>query len=1065
MKIKDLITPDEANNIKKLVQEFGKNNELEVSFFSNKETSSHLLTLERFSYLNSVLSIITAKNSEKLQKTLEQSLDVIFGIRAKTQGEKVLTNYRIQITNIDKINEYMSMLHMRKNHLVVGVLAGFIEESKGKNTFMTMQKKTKNVSNYVTLEDIYMRFKLDKEEELTTEEIKKLQNIKKFWDINDYEIIYRFKERTSYFLEKGKNIYRVDLTTTRTSNQINGIDKSPSNYEIEVECEPKDKTGYLTEIFDIGELIIKVVQQSNYIITKSMGNQVLEKYRAILGIDATTQHLYGRQPVSLEIQHTVDFLPNKYSVTDKADGDRYFLIVVEGRCYLISSNLIVKDTGLEVDKKYNGSILDGEFIFLAKYNKYLYMCFDCLVLGQTNIREENMMMKRLEHADDLVYAINKTGYKHNYIKDSKLDFNNSQKILEWHTKNIIDFYEDISKELSSKTNVIVRRKYFIEANGVSDNEIFKYSSLLWKLYETGEAKFPYLLDGLIYQPLDQKYIVEVMKSKYSDYKWKPPQKNSIDFYVEFEKDKKSKKKMTAYDNSVEGVVKNKPYQILNLFVGLSIKGVEKPVLFNQEENMSQCYLYLDEEGMARTEDGKQINDKTVVEFFFNTDLDAPNPYRWTPMKTRYDKTESVQKFGRRYGNYQDTSMKIWHSIINPIKMSDFVTLAKDDLYEKTHRELKGRIDLSLIKLDKQQVYYQKRKDKIGENMRKFHNWVKSNLIYTTMNGRMYDDYIKYKILDIGVGVGGDIGKFYYCVPEILVGIDPDLTNLTVGGDCAVARYNNYKRGKMDFPPMYFIQANPANLLQWDEQIKICGRMSNDNKRMFEKFFTWDKNSMKFDRVNLSFSIHYLLSDENSWNNFCQNLNMYMRDGAVMTITTFDGDRVREKLKDKDKYVQYYDENGEKKVLFELVKKYDEKSKEKIGQPIDVHMAWLFDEGVYQTEFLVYPEFLISSLKEKCNIELMETGLFEDQFNDNRSFLEMGSQIEENEFKKKNYTDVFKYYTPTSLNVGCYEYTFLQRYYIFRKTESNLDEIRKLKMSAKRDVQQVKKSKFSKDKKQ
>ena len=97
----------------------------------------------------------------------------------------------------------------------------------------------------------------------------------------------------------------------------------------------------------------------------------------------------------------------------------------------------------------------------------------------------------------------------------------------------------------------------------------------------------------------------------------------------------------------------------------------------------------------------------------------------------------------------------------------------------------------------------------------------------------------------------------------------------MGGDCALARYNRAKKGKPDFPPMFFIQANPANLLQWDEQIKICGRMSSDNKRMFDKFFTWDKNATKFDRVNLSFSIHYLLSDENSWNNFCENLNMYI----------------------------------------------------------------------------------------------------------------------------------------------------------------------------------------------
>jgi hypothetical protein len=1060
MKIKDLITPEESNNIKKLVQNHGKNDELEVSFFSNRETSSNLLSLERFNYLNSVMSIITTKNRKELQKTTEQILDVIFSIKPKSQGENTLINYRIQITNIDKINEYMSMLHMRKNHLVFGVLTGFIEDSKEKNISMTIQKKSKNISNYVTIEDIYMRFKLDKEEELTNEELKKLQNIKKYWSVNDYDIIFRFKERTTYFLEKGKNIYKIDLTTTRTATQINNIDKSPYNYEIEVECEPKDKTGYLTEIFDIGEVIIKVIQQSNYIITKSMSKLVLEKYRVILGIDETKTHLYGRQPVSLEIQHVVNYLPNKYAVTDKADGDRYFLIVVETQCYLISSNLIVKNIGLTVDAKYNNSILDGEFINLTKYNKFLFMCFDCLILGENNIRNESSLMKRLEIADELVNAINNSKYKHNYIKDSKLDFNNTEKLIEWHTNNIKNFYEDIDKELQNKNNnVIVRRKYFIESNGVSDNEIFKYSGLLWNLYTSGIVKCPYLLDGLIFQPLDQKYVPEVEKTKLLDYKWKPPYKNSIDFYVEFEKDKKTKKILTAYDNSVPEVVKNKPYQILNLYVGLSLKGVEKPVLFNQEANISQCYLYLDEHGIARTEDGKQITDKTVVEFYFNLDTDKANPYKWTPMKTRYDKTESVQKYGKRYGNYQDTSMKIWHSIINPIKMSDFITLSKNDLYDKFNNELKSRIDLSLIKLDEQEVYYQKRKNKISEDMRRFHNWVKSNLIYTTINGRMYDDFIKYKVLDIGVGVGGDIAKYYYCVVDLLVGIDPELSGLIMGGDCAVARYTRSKKGKPDYPPMFFIQANPANLLQWEEQLKICGRMSNDNKRMFEKFFTWDNRATKFDRVNLSFSIHYLLSDENSWSNFCKNLNMYMRDGALMTITTFDADKVRNKLQDKDKYTEYYDENGDKKILFEIVKKYDDKNKNKIGQTIDVYMAWAFDEGVYQTEYLVYSDFLIESLKQNCNMILMETGLFEDQFINNRSFLELGSKIEENDQKRKIYTDAFKYYTPTDLNVKCYEYTFLQRYYVFRKAESNLDEIRELKLNAKRDIQQVKKSKF------
>jgi hypothetical protein len=1059
MKIKDLLTKDETNNILQMIKSYGKNDEFEVGMFSSKETSSQLLSLERFNHLNSVLSIITKSNDKSLESTSEQSLDIIFALRPKTQPANSIVNYRIQISSMEKINEYMSMLHMRKNHLVIGVLAGFIEESGEKNTFMKIEKKTKNVSNYVTVEDIYMRFKLDKEESLTTEEIKKLQNIKKYWDMNDYDIFYRFKERKSYFLPKGKNVFRIDLTNTRTSNQINSVDKSHINYEIEIETDIKDKSTVFDQIFDIGEFIIKVIQQSNYIITKSMSNEVLSRYKAILGVDNSRPHLYGRQPESLEIYHVVDYLPNKYTVTDKADGDRNMLIVHDTRCFLISSNLIVKDIGLEVDSKYNGSILDGEFIFLPKLNKYLYMCFDCLTLGDVNVREENLMTKRLEMADKLINSIKKTGYEHKYLSSSKLNFSDTNKIVEWHKKNIIDFYDDLDKELKSKSSdIIVRRKYFIEVNGISDNEVFKYSSLMWNLCTNdSNVKCPYLLDGLIYQPTDQKYIVEREKIKYVDLKWKPPQKNSVDFYVEFEKDKITKKILTVYDNSVPSAIKNKPYQILNLYVGLSIKGVEKPVLFNQQENASQCYLYLDENNVARSTDGRQINDKTVVEFYFNTSSDAPTPYKWTPIKTRYDKTESVQKYEKRYGNYQETAMKVWHSILNPVLMSDFVQLSNDSLYYKYFKELKSRVDFSLIKMDSQQVVYYQKKTKLVEDMRSFHNWVKSNIIYTYLNP-MYDDNIRYKVLDVGVGQGGDIMKFYYAEIELLVGIDPDLAGLITGTNCATARYQKNKSTHADFPPMFFIQANPANLLQYDEQEKILGRMNYDNKRLFDKFFTWDKNKTIFDRVNSSLSIHYLLSDTNSWNNFCDNLNMYMRDGALFTITTLDGKQIFDKLKGVQKYTQYYEESGEKKVLFDIVKKYDENSKEEIGQAIDVHMAWISDDGVYQTEYLVYPEFLIKSLKEKCNMELIETGLFEDLFNENREFLELSSEIEENAKSKKFFTNAYKYYTPSELNLRCYEYTFLHRYYVFRRTESNLSELKEIKSHARKTSKERKQQK-------
>ena len=1042
MKIIDLLTPIQSENINKLIKSYGPNSEFEVSLFSNKETSSHLLTLERFNDLNSVLSKITVKNEPQYQTIKTQVLDVIMSIRDSEDNTTKITNYRISIDGLETINKYMSMLHGRKNHLVIGVLASFYYETKNnKDGKITIIKKTKNVSNYITLEDIYMRIKLDTEEEISEEELKKLSNIQKNWKPESYHIGYRFKERTSYYVLKEKNIFRVDLTTVKSSNIINNVESSSPNYEIEIECEIKDKSKFVSELFGISEFVIKSVQGSNNIITKSLSDSVLDKYRELLMVDKNKTNLYARQPVSLEVQHLVDNLPNKYSVTDKADGDRGFLLIYEGRCFFISTNLIVRDMGLDVDMKLSGSILDGEFIFLPKYNKYLFMAFDCLRMGDINIMDEVKFSSRLEHLDEIVYQINKCEYKHKSVYKDNMDLTNLDKILDFHRKGLIEFYADINNSLNKKSStVLVRRKYFMESMGIQDNEIFKYTWLMWKLITSEpELKYPYHQDGLIYHPNDQKYIVEADKSKYSEYKQKPPNMNSLDLYTVFEKDKSTGKILVVYDNSINGNIKNKPYVIANLYCGQFSKGIEKPVLFGDNIGVSQAYLYLDDKGIPRSQDGKPILDKTVVEYYFNLELDVANQYKWVGMKTRWDKTESVQKFGRRYGNAQRTAMAVWRSITNPILMSDFANLSSDTDYLKYFKQFQARIDFDIVKMEKKQnIYFQKKTDLV-KNMASFHNWIKSNLIYTYMMYR-YNDDIQCKVLDFGCGRGGDINKFYYTEVELYVGIDPDYEALVDSTDGAISRYKNIKKGKERFPPMFFIQANAGVYLQYDEQVRMLGKMNIDMKNNFNKFFTWNDKKTIFDRANCQFAIHYLLSNEETWNNLCANLNMYLREGAYFVFTTFDGNKIKEKLKDSDRYTEYYDEGGEKKILFDIVKKYDDKSKEPLGNAIDVHMGWLFDEGVYQTEYLVYPEFIIKSLKEKCSMELVETYEFEKIFNDNKEFLHIGSEEEEG-MTIKFFKDIYKFYTPTDINTKCYGYSFLNRLYVFRKRETNLAEVR------------------------
>jgi hypothetical protein len=245
MKIIDLLTNSEKERINELIGSYNETNEFEVSLFSNRETSAHLLTLEKFNNLNSVLARVTERNEENLKMKNEQMLDIIFSIYNKTESvNETITNYRITITGIETINTYLGMLHMRKNNLVVSVLTSFYMNSleNNKESNITIMKKIKNVSRYVTLEDIYMRVKMDTEMEVTKEELDKLASLQDNWEADKYTIFYRFKERTSYYIKKDKNIFQIDMTTAKTTNQINKIESCIPKYEIEIESVIKDKS-------------------------------------------------------------------------------------------------------------------------------------------------------------------------------------------------------------------------------------------------------------------------------------------------------------------------------------------------------------------------------------------------------------------------------------------------------------------------------------------------------------------------------------------------------------------------------------------------------------------------------------------------------------------------------------------------------------------------------------------------------------------------------------------------------------------------------------------------------
>lgn len=1032
----DQLDKQNLKSIEELYKKINEESEFEFMFFNYKKDINRM-GLEHFLRILEFLTYRSKKDGLKLENVI--TLDLNY---SKQTGEV----YRISILGINSINKYIKVLHNRKNHVIFSALVGLSQRDDTIKLF----KKVKERVNIIDINDFDIRIRLSKETNVTKKEMEELLVLDEKVRNN---IIFRYKQRISLKLEQKKDMsLSIDLTNIKMSKNINKIEESIPNYELEIDLtnlSKKVESKYLSLMFSETNKLLKVIQQSNFIISRTLEKEVIDSYKKLLGIvKESLTSLEGRKPQSLEIQHVVDQLPDKYAVTDKADGERFFLIIFDNTVFLISDLINVRNTGLIIPEKmnkFNNSILDGELIFIESENRYIFMCFDCLINGGKDIRQISNLVERLQNADEIIENCfilkNQKGFK---LVDysGKFDMN---EILKYQNKNIEKYIEALNHDIQFEKQIpLIRRKYFIPVLGGQHNEIFKYSELLWnKFIFDKNIHCPYILDGLIYQPTIQKYITSVKESKYIDYKWKPEEKNSIDFYVQFERSRDTGKIVTLFDNSREDdqQIRGKAYKILKLYVGKVIRGIEQPVLFEPETDSIRylAYIYL-QDNEARDIEGNIIQDSTVVEFYYNNDPNISDKNRWVPIRTRYDKTESVQRFGKKYGNYIDIAYKVWRSIRNPFTMNDITILSRDDIYEKHISILRGKIDHSIILSErKENIYYQKRTT-LAKPMRNFHNWIKSILIYTNVNPIYEPNNKLLSVLDIACGRGGDLMKFYYVQVEFYVGVDKDNNGLISPVDGAISRYNQLRKTHPNFPRMFFIHADGGVLLNYEDQFKALGGMSGKNKDLMDKFFSKENSKRtKFDRINCQFAIHYFFENQIIWDNFTQNVKDYLKPGGYMIITTFDADRILELLDKSDQYTAFYtDTNGQQQTLFEIVKKFENIKKNDlvgVGVPIDFHNSLDFQEGVYITEYLVQKKFIEKEFLEKCDMELIETDLFENQYLINENFFVDTYKYEDNEKTRKFLKDASEYYTSkTEVNNASFKLTRLYRYYIFRKKD-------------------------------
>ena len=1044
----------ELDKLKKNISNLESDDEFEI-MFGGYNKHNHI-NMKKFLDIMKYLRKISDENKYKLEYS--NSLDISYGY-----DKNNYSSYRISINTLEKINMLMSSLNSRKNHIIFSILASkILNESDEK---LSIINKIKDFDNTYNIDDYDIRVRLAKEKKVSKKELEDLSVLEK---VNKLDINFRYKNRLSLIIESNSDVeLRIDLTSAKSGNNINAIQNHAYSYELELEFNKKKKITskkeeeYMNLLLNQVLNLKKVIEQSNHLISVTEKTEVLDVYKELIfNKSPMSKSLYGMTSQSLEVVHIVDYLPNKFSITDKADGERVLGIISNNKLYLIFSNLEVIFTGLIIDKKlskYNGTIIDGEYIFIPKSNKFVLASFDILFYCGEDIRNLTNLKERYDKLDDVLrncynYDFKTSDYKNNF---------DLEKLNSHYKTEMIGYMKDLNNRIKkSKTDNIVTKKYFVFVTGGSDSEVFKYSSTMWYLYtKSKEVSLPYTLDGIIFTPQEQKYTANLKETKYRIYKWKPPNQNTIDFFVKFERNSDTGKIINVYDDANDEKVSGKVYKIINLYNGKNINNIEIPTLFKREENLHISHLEVDgETDVVRDQEGDIIQDNTVVEFAYNDNMDIPFHFRWIPLRTRHDKTESVIKHKRKYGNNNEIANKIWNSIQQNVTIEDLALLADPKKYDDQMNELKKRIDASVVAIEKQQDAYYQKITNLAKPMRDFHNYIKSNIIFgycspKKINGKNK----KLSILDLACGRGGDIQKFFHSRVLNYVGVDIDSNGIHSSTNGAISRYNTFKKKMPNMPKMDFMVADAGSLLNYKNQLDAHGKMTSTNEMLIKKYFGENKEDNlhdKFDVINCQLALHFFLKNDITWSNYCDNLNKFLQDDGYFLVTTFDGDLIHNEFKKSNGLISSnYTDDGESKKFFEFARNYDKEENDinKTGLTYKSFVTLIKDdETKFDLEYLVGKEFLIKQLKEKCNLDLVDTDLFYNTYKQQEYFFNNIAPNEERKETKSYFMKIKQYFNQDdSVNSACLEFTKYHRFFIFKKRHVSLEKKEKILKPEKR----------------
>ena len=772
---------------------------------------------------------------------------------------------------------------------------------------------------------------------------------------------YAIMKRITYTDTETGVKYMICMTKRSVSPAQNMIQSGVSGLPLKVEyslmCPPEMEAK---EVVVSIVRMLQIIEQNSSPITNDQRKSVLQSYNSLIEKVRDKRifkedYYLAPKPMTLEQIHLSDpgitygqiTILNGYAVTDKADGERMLLYVDEnGYAHLINSAFEVRGTGLRAkrDILYN-TLLDGEYLMPNKrldgVERDLFAVFDVYFVGG-----ESVMGLPLVYTGKVEPIVKKESVKETVKETTKTSTKKETTSAKITGKSRMDIMNSIMEgslwEHDKDASVELIAKQHIAASGMD-----MFAACRKILENATKRGARYDIDGLVFTPTDlpvmgyypnKPVMLKTVSSTWDRVlKWKPPEQNSIDFSV------------TVYKNPVKELTMRANYAKVKLSSGYSAlkneeisvrRGLELLQTRFSERNLKDDYVLKEftpqykyeigiqyayvpymPDGTIRAENGDEIVDGSIVEFYYDISEKRPISYRWKPMRVRNDKmrntitpTTDVQtKKGRHNiktikANDWKTATSIWKSIHEPVTKEMITGL------QKAPQLLKEAMNLQVRLLGSDAVYYGRnvtREHLLSVEMLNFHNSVIKDSLY-----KWPIDIPKQNLLELACGMAGDMNRWNdtrtgFAFRNVL-GVDLVRDNITKAVDGAYARVLKPRYYREDEKRIYqnhvFVIGDCAKSLHNGASSKGLDRDSEDvllelyGKTARRRFLTtippFAKNG--FDMVSCQFAIHYFFETEEKLKGFMANIRDNLRHGGVFITTFMDGNTVEKLIREKGK---------------------------------------------------------------------------------------------------------------------------------------------------------------------